>query len=246
MGKFAKWIGGGLGWVLGGPIGALVGFALGSLFDSSDAVQPQDGGRTYHTNRTAEGDFKMSLLVLIACVMKADGNPKRSELDVVKRFLVANFGEQGALEALGILKNLLKQPIDVAGVAAQINRYMNYSSKLELLHLLFQIAYADGAVNAAELALLQRVAGIFGVRPADFDSLRAPYTKQQDENWAYKTLGIEPSATNEEIKKAYRKMAMKYHPDKLTGLGEDVKKAGEEKFRSVKDAYDHLKKERGF
>ena len=134
----------------------------------------------------------------------------------------------------------------MAGVAAQINRYMNYSSKLELLHLLFQIAYADGMVNAAELALLQRVAVIFGIRPADFDSLRAPHTKQQDANWAYKTLGIEPSATDEEIKKAYRKMAMKYHPDKLTGLGEDVKKAGEEKFRSVKDAYDHLKKVRGF
>ena len=87
MGKFAKWIGGGLGWVLGGPIGALVGFALGSLLDSGDEVQPQAGGHTYRTNRTAEGDFKMSLLVLIACVMKADGSPKRSEKTCSSRTL---------------------------------------------------------------------------------------------------------------------------------------------------------------
>lgn len=247
MGKFAKWIGGGLGWAVGGPIGALIGFALGSLLDSDEVPPATDRGRTYRTgSTTAEGDFKMSLLVLIACVMKVDGSPKKSELNVVKRFLLANFGEQGTLDALAILKNLLNQPINEVEVAMQISRNMNYSSKLELMHLLFQIAYADGEVTASEFNLLQRIAGMFRITSVDFDSLRAPYTKQQDTNWAYKTLGIEPTATDEEIKKAYRKMAMKYHPDKLTGLGEDVKKAGEEKFRSVKEAYDFLKKQRNF
>ncbi len=241
MSKYVKWIGGGLGWVLGGPIGALCGFLLGSLFDSGSTPQPSQ--RAAHTT---EGDFKVSLLVLIACVMKADGSPKRSELNVVKRFLVTNFGEQGALEALGILKNLLSQDIRVTEVATQISLHMNYSSKLELLHLLFQIAYADGVIAPSELALLQEIATIFHIRPLDFDSLRAPYTKQQNADWAYQTLGVDSSATNEDIKKAYRRMAMKYHPDKLTGLGEEVKKAGEEKFRSVKDAYDYLKKQRGF
>lgn len=243
MGKFAKWIGGGLGWALGGPIGGLIGFALGSLFDS-DNVPATEQGR--YNQSTAEGDFKMSLLVLIACVMKADGSPKKAELDVVKRFLVVNFGEQGALDALAILKNLLKQNINEVEVAMQINRFMNYSSKLELLHLLFQIAYADGEVTPQELNLLQRISGIFRISTLDFDSIRAPYTKKQDANWAYKVLEIEPVATDDEIKKAYRKMAMKYHPDKLSGLGDDLKNAGAEKFRSVKDAYDHLKKQRGF
>lgn len=244
MSKFAKWIGGGLGWVLGGPIGALIGFALGSLFDSNAEIDTSSNNQRQYGQNTAEGDFKMSLLVLIACVMKADGNPKKAELDVVKRFLVANFGEQGALDALAILKNLLKQNINEAEVAMQINRYMNYSSKLELLHLLFQIAYADGEVSSRELNLLQRISGIFRISTLDFNSIRAPYTKKQDTNWAYKVLEIAPTATDDEIKKAYRKMAMKYHPDKLSGLGEDVKKAGEEKFKSVKDAYDYLKKQR--
>jgi len=243
MGKFAKWIGGGLGWAVGGPIGGLIGFALGSMFDNSEATVITSQQPYGDRQNTAEGDFKMSLLVLVACVMKADGNPKKSELDVVKRFLVANFGEQGALDALAILKNLLNQNINEAEVAMQINQYMNYSSKLELLHLLFQIAYADGEVSPRELNLLQRISSIFRITTLDFNSIRAPYTKAKDVNWAYKVLEIEPTATDDEIKKAYRKMAMKYHPDKLNDLGEDVKKAGEEKFKSVKDAYDYLKKQ---
>ncbi|HEY6914292.1 MAG TPA: molecular chaperone DnaJ, partial [Paludibacter sp.] len=125
MGSFGKFIGGGLGFVLGGPIGALVGFALGSMFDSSTVNVSTDS--TIH-NRTAEGDFKMSLLVLVACIMKADGKVDKAELAVVKKFLVANFGEQGALDALQILKKLLDQPINETEVATQIGMYMNYSS----------------------------------------------------------------------------------------------------------------------
>lgn len=245
MKKFAKWIGGALGWVIGGgPIGGLIGFAFGSLLDAelSEGLFAGDSGM----RNTAEGDFKISLLVLIACIMKADGNPKKSELDVVKRFLVANFGEEGALEALKALKELLKQDINEVEVASQISRYMNYSSKLELLHLLFQIAYADGEVTRKEQALLERIATALRINMLDFQSIRAPYTKKQDYNWAYKVLEIEPSATNDEIKKAYRRMAMKYHPDKLSDLGDSVKNAGAEKFRSVKEAYDYLKKQKGF
>lgn len=250
MKKYAKWIAGGLGWVLGGPIGGIIGFVLGSLFDSAEIATINSSGRPYSTTsqqaQTAEGDFKMSLLVLIACVMKADGSPKKSELSVVKRFLVANFGEQGALEALNILKELLKQNINETEVAMQINMYMNYSSKLELLHLLFEIAYADGEISTAELRILERISNIFRISTLDFNSIRAPYQKTKDQNWAYKVLEIEPSATNEDIKKAYRRMAMKYHPDKVNNLGEDVKKTATEKFRSVNEAYESLKKQRGF
>ena len=241
--KFAKWIAGGLGWVLGGPIGGLLGFAIGALADEADVKTEH---HPYWKRNTAEGDFKMSLLVLIACVMKVDGTPKKSQLDVVKRFLVANFGEQEALEALSILKTLLKQYINEDEIARQVGQNMNYASKLELLHLLFAIAYADGSVSNNEFALLKRISGIFYISPLDFESIKAPYTKNEDHNWAYKVLEIEPSATNEEIKKAYRRMAHKYHPDKLNDLGEDLKKSGTEKFRSVKEAYESLKKQRGF
>ncbi len=243
MANYAKWIGGGLGWVLGGPIGAVVGYALGSMFGNTEVLSSTT--TTHGTERTAEGDFKMSLLVLIACIMKADGRVDKAELAVVKKFLVANFGEQGALDALQILKKLLDQNINETEVATQIGQNLNYSSKLELLHLLFQIAYADGEVVASELNTIQRIATIFRIDRLDFESVKAPYVKQEDRDWAYKALEIEPTATNDEIKKAYRKMAMKYHPDKVNELGEDVKKSATEKFRSINEAYENLKKQRG-
>ena len=195
MSSFGKWIGGGLGWAFGGPIGALIGFTLGSMFDGTQF----SGSTTMASTTTTEGDFKMSLLVLMACIMKADGHVDKSELVVVKRFLVTNFGEQGALDALQILKNLLEQDIDESGVAMQISQNLNYSSKLELLHLLFNIAYADGEVVASEMATIQRIANIFRIDRLDFESVKAPYLKLVDRDWAYKSLEIEPSATNEEI-----------------------------------------------
>lgn len=243
MSGFAKWIGGGLGWAIGGPIGALIGFAIGSFIGGKlDTVEKSQTRRT----STTSGDFKMSLLVLIACMMKADGHAKKSELEIVKRFLVNNFGEDGALEALTILKNLLEKDIDERQVAEQIYRYTNYSSRLELIHLLFNIAYADHQISSAELAFIERIAGIFRISTLDFESLKAPFLKPFDATWAYKALEIEPSASVEEIKKAYRKMAMKYHPDKVNTLGEEVKKLATEKFRSINEAYETLKKERNF
>jgi len=242
MGSFGKWIGGGLGWAFGGPIGALIGFAVGSMLDGSHISVSTN---TLEPGRTAEGDFKMSLLVLMACIMKADGKIMKAELAVAKRFLVANFGEQGALEALQILKNLLEQPIDETQVALQVNQYMNYSSKLELLHLLFDIAYADGEIHPSELAAIKRIADTFRIDRLDFESLKAPYMKQVDRDWAYKALEIESTATNDEIKKAYRTMAKKYHPDLVNDLGEEVKKSATEKFRSINEAYESLKKQRG-
>lgn len=245
MGFFAKLIGGGLGWAFGGPIGAMIGYALGSLLGGDSTTQTTE--RTRSTARhTSEQDFKASLLVMIACIMKADGTAQKAELAVVKKFLVANFGEQGALEALQLLKKLLEQPINELEVARQINQHMNYSSKLQLVRLLFDIAYADGAVNSAELNMIQRISVVFGLSQADFESLKAPFVKNVDQNWAYKALEIEPSVSVDEIKKAYRRMAMKYHPDKVHNLGEDIRKSATEKFRAVNEAYEHLKKQRGF
>lgn len=246
MAGFGKWLAGGLGLVLGGPMGAIIGFALGSLFEGSSTSSSQQGTHSRTTRSTSEGDFKMSLLVMIACVMKADGNAQKAELNVVKRFLVTNFGEDGALEALQILKRLLDQPLNEREMAMQINQFMNYSAKLQLVHFLFDVAYSDGHVNAAELRVIQTIASIFRITAADFESLKAPYVKNVDKDWAYKALEIEPSATIDEIKKAYRRMAMKYHPDKVNSLGEDVKKSATEKFRAINEAYEQLKKDRSF
>ncbi|MBO5728382.1 MAG: TerB family tellurite resistance protein [Paludibacteraceae bacterium] len=248
MGLFGKILAGGLGWTLGGPIGAIIGVTIASMFDTPDKVENQTfdtSTRPRSTNQQAN-DFQVALLVLIAAVMKADGRIVKSELSVVKRFLLQNYGEEGAREALQILKDLLDRDINVADVAMQCAVHLNYSVRLQLINMLIAVASGDGNVDASEINVIRNIARYMRVSDADLSSLSAMFAIQTNPNWAYEVLELSPTCTDDEIKKAYRRMAMKYHPDKVNSLGEDVKQSATEKFRKVKDAYDHLKKERGF
>ena len=241
---------GGLGFVLGGPIGAALAVVIASMWDSSKALPGNSESNSETTfegrkRNTVASDVKVSLLVLIACVMKADGHVRKSELDLVKRFLVRNYGEQGALEALQILKSLLEQDIDPSAVANQIAQNVNYSTRLELLHFLFDLANSDNEFLDSELQKIEQISAGLKISPADYRALAALYQKAKDPNWAYMALEIEPGATNDEVKKAYRRMAMKYHPDKVAGAGEEMRNSATEKFRAVNEAYEHIKSQRG-
>jgi DnaJ like chaperone protein len=239
MGIFGKWIGGGLGFVMGGPLGAILGFLIGSMVDNTTI---HTSTYTSSPQRTAPGDFGMSLLVLVAAIMKADGKVVKSELDYVKQFFARQFGQSMAQEALVMLRDILKQDIPVRDVCTQISRNMDYSSRLQLLHLLFNISVADGAANASEIDMIEKISGYLGIASSDYVSIRNMFVPETDS--AYKILEIEPAATDEEVKKAYRKMAMKYHPDKVSHLGEEFRKTADEKFKSVNEAYEKIKKER--
>lgn len=234
--SYAKWIGGTLGWAFGGPIGALLGFAFGKMYEDMDKG-------TFAMKGTAQGDFNLSLLVLTAAVMKADGTVKRSELDYVKRFFLQNFGTEAAERYVLMLREILKQEINLAEVCQQIGHFMDYPARLQLMHYLFGVAHADTQIADSELHLLNTIGAYLGLSPADFNSIKAMFVKEI--NSAYKILEVEPEASNDEIKKAYREMAFKYHPDKVSHLGEDVHKAAEEKFQKVTAAYDQIKKQRG-
>jgi DnaJ like chaperone protein len=239
MGIFGKWLGGGLGFVMGGPIGGLLGFLVGSVIDSATV---QTSSYSTRPARVTQGDFGMSLLVLIAAVMKADGAVVKSELNYVKKFFVSQFGQESAKEALLILKDILKQDIPVRDICEQISRNMDYSSRLQLLHLLFNVSVADTAITSAEIELIQKISGALGVASGDFLSIKNMFIPETDSS--YKILEVEASCSNDELKKAYRRMAMKYHPDKVSHLGEEFRKAADEKFKKVNEAYERIKKER--
>lgn len=248
MSKFLKWIGGGLGWAAGGPLGALMGFVLGSMIDGISSAGQQYTGTEAgpapgYRPRTQPGDFTFSLLVLSAAVMKADEKVMKSELDYVKRFLVNQFGVIQAEQHLHMLRNILTQELDVMAVSAQIRQYMDYSSRLQLLHYLFGIASADGGFNLKEIGMAVQIAQLLGIRQQDIESVKAMFVR--DTQSAYKILEIRPDATDEDVKKAYRKMALKYHPDRVAHLGEDVQKAANAKFQELNAAYESVKKERG-
>jgi len=192
--------------------------------------------------RTTQGDFGVSLLVLIAAVMKADGKVVKSELDYVKQFFLRQFGRESAAEASIMLRDLLKQNIPIRDVCQQIRRNMDYSSRLQLLHLLFNISLADGVIQQSEQDIIENISGYLEISSTDFISIKNMFVPETDS--AFKILEIERSASDEDVKKAYRKMAMKYHPDKVIQLGEDYNKSAEEKFRKVNEAYEKIKKER--
>lgn len=231
-----KWLWGGLGWAIGGPIGAIIGFALGSL-NSTALDIPQPGKR-----RTVPGDFGASFLVLAAAVMKADGSLKKSELEIVKTFLVRHFGETYAKERLQLFKEILKQHIDVREVCMQIRVNLDMAARLELMHLLYAISLADHEFHRSEEQVLHDIASLIGLSAADNQSIKAMFIKST--SWAYDVLEIDKSASNDEVKKAYRKLAVRHHPDKVHHLGPDFQKEAHEKFNKLNEAYEAVRKER--
>jgi DnaJ like chaperone protein len=241
MAKFGKWITGGLGWAFFGPIGGILGFVVGSLIDGTD--QPRMIGGDYPPQQTTQGGYIMSLLVLVAAVMKADGKVLKSELDYTKQFFVRSFGTAAAAEAIKILRDLLNQNIPVTEVCQQIRKNMDHPSRLQLVHFLFGIADADGHIHETEHKLIRHIAEQMGISQKDYESIESMFVANTDA--AYKILEVEPTATDEELKKAYRRMAIKYHPDKVHYLGEDVQKVAHEKFQKVNESWEIIKKQRG-
>jgi DnaJ like chaperone protein len=233
--SYGKWVGGGLGWAFGGPIGGILGFVFGKMFDDMSKGK-------YEYGRSPGSDFTLSLLVLTAAVMKADGVVKRSELDYVKKFFYANFGSQ-APKLIKLLGELLKQDINVREVSLQVGSHLDNPAKLQLLHYLFGIAIADGKVDKSEVGVIKEISDYMNISNADFESVKAMFFKDVDA--AYKVLQITPDASDAEVKKAYHEMAKKYHPDRVASLGDEVRQAAEKKFQKVNEAYEMIKKERG-
>ena len=303
----AKWIVGFLGWVSGGPIGALLGYLIGSAVDGfidiarqlpgrSDSGRSGSGyggygssgrsgsGTSYgsgsgqgsgyggYTGRTGgyqqstgsyrqstgnygsgsrgytateqRNSFFVSLLVLSSAVIKADGQVSQSELNCVREFIRRSFGDSAVDEAMRMLDGFNRQQVNIYSVGDQIASNMNYSQRLQLFHYLVQIATADGLFSKSEKSVLEAIGAVIRLQNSDINSVIAMFYKETDES-AYAVLGISPSATDDEVKSAYRRMAMKNHPDKVATLGPEVQKAAEEKFRQIQDAYETIKRQRG-
>ncbi|MGV8815321.1 MAG: TerB family tellurite resistance protein [Gelidibacter sp.] len=254
----SKWVGAGLGWSFGGPIGAIIGLVIGSFIDSQsgdgapllgDWQTKQKSQPTYRRQaetrpQTKSGDFEVSLLILASVVIKADGHQDQRELDFVRQQFVNMYGQERANHAFQLFKGINQQQIPVRQVCLQIQQMMDHASRLQLLHFLFGIAKADGMVIESEVNQIHTISGYLGISARDFESIKAMFYNSSDNS--YKILEITKEASVEEIKAAYRKMAKKYHPDRVIHLGEEHQKGAVEKFRQVKDAYEKLKAERGF
>jgi DnaJ like chaperone protein len=232
-------------------VGSILGYIVGSYIDSltSDNTQKKGGGEDIfdyyqrQASRTHE-DFATMLMALSAAVMKADGRPLKVELDFIKTFFARQFGSQYASEHLRVLKHFLDSPvIPLEQICRDIIPRTQIEVRIQLLHYLFGIAKADGHVADTEISMLRRIATLLEIPLSDFESIKSMFYR--DVNADYHVLGIEPNATDEEVKKAYRQMAVRYHPDKVIHMGEEYQKGAKEKFQKVQEAYENIKKTRG-
>ena len=236
-----KWIAGALGWAMFGPIGGILGYYFASRVEKlAEATMVYSEDQTW--NQGQRNSFFMSLMVLSAAVIKADGKVTQQEISTLRSFFTRNFGEQAGNEAEEIVKELIKKDYNLYEVCNQIRSCMDYSQRLHLYHYLVSLGACDG-LHPREVDVLETIASYIGLSKSEVDSIFAQFRPNNDSN--YRILEIEPSATDDEVKKAYRKMAIKYHPDKVATLGEDVQKAAEEKFKAVNQAYEAICKERG-
>ena len=232
-----KWIAGVLGWALLGPIGGILGYYFASRAEK--AAEVNDEAQRIQGQRNS---FLMSLLVLSAAVIKADGKTTSQELSTLRSFFARNFGPLAGNEAEEIVKDLLTKDFNLYEVCTQVRSCMDYSQRLQLYHYLVGLGACDG-LHQREIDILETIATYIGLSKSEVDSIFAQFRPSNDSN--YKILEITHEATNEEVRKAYRKMAVKYHPDKVATLGEDVQKAAEEKFKAINQAYEAICKERG-
>ena len=238
---FGKWIAGALGWAMFGPIGGILGYYFASRVEKL-----AEGAVVYSEdqswNQGQRNSFLMSLLVLSAAVIKADGKTTSQELSTLRSFFARNFGPQAGNEAEEIVKEILSKDFNLYEVCTQVRSCMDYSQRLQLYHYLVSLGACDG-LHQREIDILETIATYIGLSRSEVESIFAQFRPSNDSN--YRILEISPDATNDEVKKAYRKMAVKYHPDKVATLGEDVQKAAEEKFKAISQAYEAICKERG-
>ena len=264
----SKWFGGFLGMLSGGPLGALAGSVLGALLDvvNEDGMQLTEqayapGGGSYHNtppSNTQEGTrngFLFSLLTLASYIIKADGKIMHSEMEAVRKFLRMNFGEISVVQGEQIMLRLFERQKQVEAekpgsyrqtiyeCCGQLRSVLNEAQRLQLLSLLAMLSKADGSVAPEEVNALREIAQQLGLSEAELNSmLNLGSTTLKD---AYAVLEIKESATDDEVRQAYKRMVVKHHPDRVASLGEDVRATAEKKMREINEAKELIYKARG-
>lgn len=216
---------------------ALIGLGIYLILSGSR------GGRAREHNTSYSMPLADPVLVLFAAMMKADGRIMRSELDYTRGVLRRLYGPNGVQPALLMLRDLLSEPLPIAMACQQIRMQMSHAQRVMLMQMLFGLAQADGNVHPREHALLDTIGHGIGLNSSEYTHMWDTYTTRVPDY--YSVLGITSDATNSQVRDAYRKLAMQWHPDKFTAQGEEQAKAAAERFKAINEAYEAIRKQRG-
>ncbi|MBW8243113.1 TerB family tellurite resistance protein [Muricauda oceani] len=241
-----KWIAALLGYFMFRFPGAVLGFIVGTFLDNFGGSGKRPGSVFENVTRqsVSPADFELNLLSLCSIIIKADGQVNQRELDYVRQYFLSTYGKEKANAIFRTFNEVIKKrEISAQRICTFMVQRTRYEVRLQMLHFLFGIAQSDGQVSKAEVQKLREIAGYFRVSPHDFESIMAMFIKSADT--AYKILEIEKNASDEEVKKAYRRMAKKYHPDRVVTENEAIRNGAEEKFKEVQKAYETIQQERG-
>ena len=235
-----KWVAAVIGYSFLRFPGAILGFMIGGFFEflSKNSIQIRTSSAVIRPEI-----FQLNLLALSALIIKADGKIQKKELDFVRSFFIGQYGKERADSIFKAFNTHIKKETQHLDQLTQVFvQQTAYETRLQILHFLFGIANADGNISDVELQKLSQVASGMRLRLPDFESIKAMFIKDTDN--AYKILEIDTNASQDQIKSAYRRMAKKYHPDKLRGQDPAMIKGAEEKFREVQKAYETLMRQK--
>ncbi len=256
MGWLGKLFGGTVGFMFGGPLGMIAGIAFGHMFDKAGTAgttyTQQDTGRFYTTQDREQMIFFVGAFSMLARIAAADGSVSASERQKVIEFIRRDLrlGYQEEEVALKVFDTALQGNGTFDQFASQF--YQNFSHATNILQLMIDIFYrvaaADGNISSAEEAMIRRAAGIFHLPNSFVDAVCNQYggcSTASDRSYA--VLNLTRNATDEEVKRAFRKMSIEFHPDTLAakGMGEEFLPRATAKFREIQEAYEQIKKERG-
>ncbi|MEE8118115.1 MAG: co-chaperone DjlA [Gammaproteobacteria bacterium] len=261
MSWWGKVIGGTLGFMLGGPLGALLGASIGHSFDAGsnrlDWSQGADSGRV-------QAAFFTATFSVMGHIAKADGRVSEREIQMARA--VMNHMNLGAAQkdaAIRLFSEGKRDDFPLDDVMQQFRRECGRRHDLSVMFLEIQIqaAMADGSISQAERGILERVGRYLGVSAFELQQLEALIRAQQRRHSggqqaaaqvdhlaeAYQVLGVDSSTNDAEVKKAFRKLVSRHHPDKLIakGLPEEMLKIAQEKTQEINASYDLIKESRG-
>lgn len=208
----------------------------------------------YERSQTeAHNTFVFLLVNILIKVAQVDGKVTREEINTIHRFFQYNlhYSQSQLFWVKELVKEALKSTVSLENLLMDFKQRFAYEPRVILFELIYQVLFTNDHVSEPELRMVRNIAEYLEISAFDQRIIEAKYRagfrataapEARYEARYYEVLGLQTGASFEEIKAAYRKLSMKYHPDKVGHLGEEFKKVAEEKMKELNVAYEYLKK----